>query len=641
MTNSPGKISSSIADVRPADASVPTVQAAPRAALQTPGASAIAPLKPGVERLGSTGSSTSAGAMGVHPSQLATFDAADTTERLLAPLVTLAEPNVMQARLSGLVAELGLRSGVDHIVNRLKYYSGETIRLSEVVDLFRKADESSVASLCRNQPLHRQVATVAGVLVDDTAALHAAAKIGALETQPGDVVALRELLARNVSEGLKAIEAQAPHNPELVADILAVAGHGVSRWRVARAVETFGAAAVPALVHDIENAQDLRAACGSLNKLGRVAVAAVDPLWRALEARRGIAGDEAGKSRGAILEALAGIGGDRLVGIPNAVEVIREAYVTDRAHDREGAAVRIIAAMDGLSSRFLDVITDKNALADVLNCMGPTAWEHLPTVLAKRDDDFWWRIMNVVGPPPTAAALELVRIARAGEHSCAMVEPLRDAARAGMSAEAREVVVPFLREELVATDERSAAIAYDALLSLLPHGEHRALVLDGLRGSDHRRSAILEIQRAEGITPDPEVAEALRAVLAGPATDLWCRMRIRQVLKHPAREIAQDGLDHLLTAQAFEPSDVYDVARAFGDAMGLSTLARLLDAANPEVRLKAAEIIVQRVEHRPIETNAVGPLTKLFEVVDKDPELAAIREYPYDEIRAALAKVAT
>ncbi|HSI04787.1 MAG TPA: hypothetical protein VLC93_09935 [Myxococcota bacterium] len=384
----------------------------------------------------------------------------------------------------------------------------------------------------------------------------------------------------------------------------------------------------------LESSGDLRAACRGLSKVGRLATGAVDPLWRALEQRRGIAGKDASKDRAAIMEALATIGGDRLVSMPNAVDVIKESYVADREHDHDGAAVRVMAAMG--DAAFLDLVSDKNALADIINGMGPAAWTHLPAVLAKRDGDFWWRIMNRVGPPPAPAILELVRIARDGGSAQPLIEPLKDAAAHGMTARAREQVIPLMREQISGGDGRSASLAYDALLKLLSGAEHEALVLEGIRGTQFRRHAILAIQGAEGALSTEPVMSALSGLLADPGTDLWCRMRIRETLNHPAAEIAQESLEHLLTATTFESSDVYEVARAFGDRMHLATLARLLDAESPGVRLKAAEIMVRRVEHKPVVADAIEPLIKLFTVVDADAELAAVREYPYEKVRGAL-----
>lgn len=638
MTSPTSKIPGVSSDLRVSELPGPTpsVTSAP-AQLRAPGEAAIAPLKPGVERLGSAASGGRAGAMGVHPSQLAGFGAEDTIEAVLATPVKIAPPHVVLARLSGLVSEIGARSSIDQVVYRLRERRGATMTLGEAVELVRAADEAGFGGICHGEPLATQIATVAAVLDDDSAALRAATKVAVLEAKPGDAAALRAMLAHDLGEGLDAIASQAPHNPELLADVLRVAKGPERRWLAAKTIEAYGAAAVPTLVKELDGSGDLQAACRSLAKIGRLASGAVDPLWRALEERRGVAGEEASRDRTSILDALAAIGGDRLAAMPNAAAVIEEAYIVDRQNDGDGSAVRIMAAMGDSASRFLGVVTDTNALADIINGMGPAVWAHLPAVLAKRDGDFWWRIMNRAGPPPSGAVVEILRLAREGGPSQALLAPLKDAARAGMAAETRAQVVPFMREQLTSTDARSAGIAYDALLFLLRGEDYQALLLDGLRGTQFRRDALLEIQ-GKGSKPSEAVTAVLRELLADPATDLWCRMRIRQILAHPAEEIAQEALDHLLVATTFEQSNVYEVARAFGSDRQLETLARLLDAASPGIRLKAAEIMITYVEHRRITPNAIEPLTKLFAVADRDPGLAAVREYPYDEIREDLAK---
>ena len=105
MTNAPRTIPGATAHI-----AVPAALTAPPppgpTPLREPGNAAIGAPKPGTERLGLAANGGRAGAMGVHPSQLASFGHQDTIESVLATTVRMAQPHVMLARLSGLVAKV-------------------------------------------------------------------------------------------------------------------------------------------------------------------------------------------------------------------------------------------------------------------------------------------------------------------------------------------------------------------------------------------------------------------------------------------------------------------------------------------------------------------------------------------------------
>jgi hypothetical protein len=600
-------------------------------------------------------------------------EAKDMLDTLLGSQVRLASLDLIASRLHSSPSAVSGHTSVHTIeqcLQNLSSVAGELIAIKDVMELV-SSNKQNLLFGSVSDPLSTLMGS-ALLLADESAIIIPALVMGRMTGEPGELAGLKNALNQDPDKALTTIENQAPHNPQILPEVIALADNNSElSYKAQCVVESFGIAALPLICEQLKSndPSKISKACNYLRPMGRLGSAAIEPLWQALESLPDQETKHTRHARWLILDAIRVIGGDRIADFNNTIDMLKTAYEVNEGFYQDEirrSALSVIAGMGQQAGPLVSSIDERDRegyeLAAVMRAMGSAAWEYLPEILPRRDLNFWSKVSASVGAPSQNAEQILLKQVEEKNLSPIILKALDKSSlevrcrafdliekNEGMQLKDHQDLIGFLTG--VAQDSndpfrKSRVIellkeqgndprTFNRLVTLLSGEALIEHLREGLGEEKTREDALLALQ----YTVESSVAEAFNMEVDQIGCDSKNSLQFRQlawsILGTDEQIIERLTVEHMLNTNDSKEVSYLPLSLE----QNYTILENLLNAKEPAIRTSIASRILQSgIEYINIDggyakvrPEAVGAINKLFLLRDSDNAIShALSDYGED-----------